>query len=189
MNAKKIQGKYLCVGDLGGAYTLTGADRDATMSLTTDDPINLLAVNNKGARSIFLCGNTRTRITRARLRSPAGPGVNSSKPTAGAVVLSFCSMSGGVKDTELDAVKLSIPMWGDWFDVNLDIEPYKTAYSWSDAQIAQGRPVGCFVGYNSALNVDDYNIQDDYNGQTIGAVLDIEIETAGVLDSQYYTIM
>lgn len=189
MDAKKIQGKYLCVGDLGGAYTLTGADRDATMTLTTNDPINLLAVNNKGARSIFLCGNTRTRITRARLRSPAGPGVNSAKPTAGAVVLSFCAMVGVTQDTELDAVKLAIPTWGDWFDVNMDIEPYKTVYSWSDAQITQGRPVGCFVGYNSALNIDDYNIQDDYNGQTIDAVLDIEIETAGVLDSQYYTIM
>jgi hypothetical protein len=189
MNATKIQGKYLCVGDLGGAYTLTGADRDANMALTTDDPVNLLAVNNKGARSIFLCGNTRTRITRARLRSPAGPGVNSAKPTAGAVVLSFCSMSGGVKDTELDAVKLSIPTWGDWFDVNLDIEPYKTAYTWNAGQIAQHKPVGVFIGYNSNLKIDDYNVQDDYVGQVIGAVLDIEIETAGVLDSSYYTIM
>lgn len=189
MNATKINGKYLCVGDLGGAYTLTGADRNASMALTTDDQIYLLAVNNKGARSVFLCGNTRTTIKKARLRSPAGPGVNSAQKIAGTVVLSFRAMLGGAGDTELDAVKFSIPTWGDWFDVNLDIEPYKTAYSWSDAQITQGRPVGCFVGYNSALNVDDYNIQDDYNGQTIGAVLDLEIETAGVLDSQYYTIM
>ena len=189
MNATKIQAKYLCVGDLGGSYTLTGADRDASMLLTTHDPINLLAVNNKGARSIYLCGNTRTRITRARLRSPAGPGVSSANPTAGAVVLSFCAMVGVTQDAELDAVKLAIPTWGDWFDVNLDIEPYKTAYSWSDAQILQGRPVGCFVGDNSLLKIDDYNIQNDYVGEAIGAVLDIEIETAGVLDSQYYTIM
>jgi hypothetical protein len=187
--ANKVQGRYLIVGNLGGAYELTGANRDAQIALNTDDPINLLAVNNKGARSVYLCANVKARILRARLRSPHGPGINSAKPTAGAVVLSFCSMLGGAKDTELDAAKIAIPTWGDWFDVNLDIEPYKTAYNWTAGQIAQKKPVGAFIGYNSALNIDDFNVQEDYVGETVGAVLDLEIETAGVIDSQYYTIM
>lgn len=187
--ANKIQGRYLLVGDLGGAYELTGANRDAEMALTTDDPINLVAVNNKGARAVYLCANVKTKILRVRLRSPQGPGINSAKPTAGAVVISFCSMLLGVKDTELDAAKIAIPTWGDWIDVNLDIEPYKTAYNWTDGQIAQNKPVGAFIGYNSALKIDDFNVQDDFIGQTVGAVLDLEIETAGVIDSQYYTIM
>lgn len=187
--ANKVQGRYLLVGDLGGAYELTGANRDAEMALTTNDPINLVAVNNKGARSVYLCANVKTKILRVRLRSPQGPGINSAKPTAGAVVISFCAMVSGAKDTELDAYKIAIPTWGDWIDVNLDIEPYKTAYNWTAGQIAQNKPVGAFIGYNSALKIDDFNIQNDYVGETVGAVLDIEIETAGVIDSQYYTIM
>lgn len=189
--ANKVQGRYLLVGDLGGAYELTGANRDAEMALTTDDPINLVAVNNKGARSVYLCANVKTKILRVRLRSPQGPGINSAKPTAGVVVISFCAMLLGVKDTELDACKIAIPTWGDWIDVNLDIEPYnkEPPYNWTAGQIAQHKPVGAFIGYNSALKIDDFNVQEDFVGQTVGAVLDLEIETAGVIDSQYYTIM
>ena len=186
--ANKVLGRYLLVGDLGGAYELTGANRDAEMALNEHDQINLLSVNNNGARNVYLCANVKTRILRARLRSPQGPGINSAKPTAGAIVISFCAILGG-QDGELDAYKITIPTWGDWFDVNIDIEPYKTPYNWTDGQILQHKPVGAFIGNNSVLKVDDFNVQDDFIGQTVGAVLDLEIETAGVIDSQYYTIM
>lgn len=187
--ANKVQGRYLIVGNLGGAYELTGANRNAQMTLNEHDQINLLAVNNNGARSIYLCANVKTRILRARLRSPQGPGINSAQPTAGAIVISFCAMLGGAQDGEVDAYKIAIPTWGDWFNVNIDIEPYKRPYNWTADQIGQGKPVGAFIGYNSALNIDDFNVQADYVGETVGAVLDLEIETAGVIDSQYYTIM
>lgn len=186
--ANKVQGRYLIVGDLGGAYELTGANRDAEMALNEHDQINLLAVNNNGARNVYLCANVKTRILRARLRSPQGPGINSAKPTAGAIVISFCAMLGG-QDAELASYKIAIPTWGDWFDVNFDIEPYKTPYNWTDGQILQNKPVGAFIGNNSLLKIDDFNVQDNYIGQEVGAVLDLEIETAGVIDSQYYTIM
>ena len=33
------------------------------------------------------------------------------------------------------------------------------------------------------LFVDDFNVQDDYLGQTFGAFLELSIDTAGVLDN------
>jgi hypothetical protein len=33
------------------------------------------------------------------------------------------------------------------------------------------------------LFIDDYNVQDEYIGQTFGAVLEMLVDTAGVLDN------
>lgn len=183
-----IQAKYNFVAGLPDVYTLTGNDRAAELSLTQNTVISFYVVGNKAGGPCFFNGDTAINIKRMRVRSPKAPGVSAATSTAGVITLSFCAMIGSNADTELDAARVNIPKWGEWFEANIKIEPYKTTYAWTDTQITQHKPVGVVIGYNSSMNVDDYNVQEDYVGQDVDVAIDLEIETAGVISSSTYVI-
>lgn len=188
MAASQILGLYVVTGSTGASYTLTGANRNASIG-ATPGAINMNCVNSPNGSAVYLIGDNVTTIKRARLRCPAGPGMNSAQLVAAQIVLSFQAILGGSGDTELDAIKLTVPKWGEWLEVNAKIKPFKTAYSWNDTQVTQHKPVGLFIGSASNFNFDDFNIQADYVGEAVAPVLDLEIDTAGVVDANYYTIL
>lgn len=183
-----IQAKYNFVGGLPDVYTLTGNDRAADLPLSQFTVISFFVVGNKAGGAAFFNGDTAINIKRMRVRSPKAPGVSSGTSTAGVITLSFCAMFGFTADAELDAARVNIPKWGEWFEANIKIEPYKTPYAWTDGQVLQHKPVGVVVGYNSYMNIDDYNVQADYIGQDVDVAIDLEIETAGVISSSTYVI-
>lgn len=183
-----IQSRYNCVAGLPDVYTLTGNDRAARLTLAQNTVLSFFVVGNKAGGTAFFNGDTFINIKRMRVRSPKAPGVSAGTSTAGVITLSFCAMLGFTADSELDAARVNVPKWGEWFDSNIKIEPYKTAYAWNDTQLTQHKPVGAVIGYNSYMNVDDYNVQADYIGQDVDAAIDLEIETAGVISSSTYVI-
>lgn len=183
-----IQAKYNFVAGLPDVYTLTGNDRAAVLSLAQNTVISFYVVGNKAGGISFFNGDTAINIKRMRVRSPKAPGVSAGTSTAGVITLSFCAMLGFNADTELDAARVNIPKWGEWFEANIKIEPYKTPYAWTGTQITQHKPVGAVIGYNSYMNVDDYNVQADFVGQDVDVAIDLEIETAGVISSSTYVI-
>ena len=188
MAAQKIQAKYNCVAGTPDTYTLTGNNRAAVLSLAQNTVLSFFVVGNKAGGTAFFCGNTAINIKRMRVRSPKAPGVSAGTSTAGVITLNFCAMLGFNADTQLDSARVNVPKWGEWFDANIKIEPYKTAYAWTDTQLTQHKPIGAVIGYNSYMNVDDYNVQADYIGQDVDAAIDLEIETAGVISSSTYVI-
>ena len=74
--------------------------------------------------------------------------------------------------------------WNEWEDVNVDLKPYK------NIQLAESPAVTSIeLGQTDIdFTCDDFNIQDDYVGQGVQAMLELDVETAGLLDSDTRSI-
>ena len=74
-----------------------------------------------------------------------------------------------------DSTFINVPNWGEWFDCNMKLSPYKRT----------GHGTENFVGLsinpsNNLFSCDDYNVQNDYIGQGVTPIIYMEIETAGL---------
>ena len=92
--------------------------------------------------------------------------------------------------TELDTRLLKFPSWGEWYDINATLRPHKTTTTWTAGEIANHKPVNFMIDYvQTYFNVDDYNIDNAYKGQTMTPILEMELETGGgMIESSQYNI-
>lgn len=182
--AKQIQGKYFLQAKLPGSYTLTGADRVASMGANDltyigVESINAPAVSN---RVVFPVENIVT-IKRVRIVANAGPGIQAGvNHYAGQFILSMARDDGEGNVTKFDECPVIIPNWGEWYEINMTLKPFKRTGGDTSAEFV-GMAVDKTVDTLAMFYVDDYNIQEDYIGQGITPILQMEVETAGLVCS------
>ena len=180
-----IRGKYVIYSFLPITYTLTGENRQGRFAFDdTHDEITLKAQNapSEPVYGVSIVSENDITIKRARIVPRGAAGLLASPGTlAGQLFLNAYT-----KDTEenritLDYVHLDFLQWGEWENVNAILKPYKNAEF-----LPVPLPGTCdlFISRAAAkFTADDYNIQDDYVGQGVQALLEMEIETAGLSDS------
>lgn len=180
--AKKIQGKYFLQADIPTSYILTGADRAGSMGLNdltelVVESINAPAVSN---RVVFPVESNVT-IKRVRLVANGGPGIQGGvNHYAGQFILSMATDDGEGNVTKFDEFPVIIPNWGEWYDINMVLRPFKRTGGNSTAQFV-GMAIEKTLDALAMFYVDDFNIQDDYIGQGVTPILQMEIETAGLV--------
>lgn len=184
-----IRSKYVVYSFLPITYTLTGNDRQARFTFDdTQDQIRLKAQNapSEPVYGVGLISNNDITIKRARIVPRGGAGLLASPGTlAGQLFLNAYTIDTDNNRITLDSVHLDFLQWGEWENVNAVLKPYKNTGS------AEPLPGACdlFIsGATSKFTADDFNIQADFVGQGVQALLEMEIETAGLSDYDTHAI-
>lgn len=196
---KKIAGKYsiYCKLPFGAdgtaaAYEFTGNDRDANFTASIPDKIlnTVCTSSDLGGGFAAFAYNANLVITRARLNPEGAPGLQCSPgELAGRFYLSMRKGPQGVDPDsgnlgdELDLIKLTFKYWGEWVEINGTLRPYKTITDWSNYEDWERICRLCFKYQNSVFTCDDFNLQEDFVGQDLGASLELEIEAPGIYSS------
>lgn len=185
-----IAGRYgLTINITNAQYTFNGNNRDAQFTPMPPDIVvaaNCVQINYYGAQALG-CGDSDFVIKRARIISSGAPGLQPPElKRAAQINLDLCKQDG----TLLDGVILKLQNWNEWTDINATLRPYKTKPSWSDGELVNNKPVFfCPRHLNTYYNVDDYNLQAAYVGQTVSPILELDVEsTGGMVESYNYSI-
>lgn len=180
MASQEIQGKYLLYCFiLNASYTLTGADRAGNFGITgaqNEIEVDALSANNQNPAIVCNVENELT-IKRIKIEANGGPGIKAGvNHLAAQFQLQLVRKDADNNIVKFDSTQVNIPEWGEWFDLNLVLRPYKRIdgnrnfdFLWFS-----------IVPSTSHFYVDDYNIQADYINQGITPVLYMEVETAGL---------
>lgn len=187
-----IANLYTVSAPLNAQYTFTGNDRDATFAINAPDaPLNLSCASSSTSAYVAALYDTVINVKRVRLVSAGAPGLQRTEQhAAAAFVLAARALDESLSYKTLDTCVIKILNWNEWADVNLKLRPFKTQVNFSDSQITQHKPVDLFALYqNSGFYCDDYNLQAAYVGETFTPVLEIEIETGGMVEKSQYGII
>lgn len=180
-----IRGKYVVYSFLPITYTLTGGTRQGRFDFDdTQDEIRLKAQNAPGepVYGVQLVAQNDCTIKRARIVPRGGAGLLASPGTlAGQLFLNAYTYDTEENRITLDSIHLDFLQWGDWENVNAVLKPYKY-----EENLPIPLPGACSLfisGAASKFTADDFNVQEDFVGQGVQALLEMEIETAGLSDS------
>lgn len=151
-------------------YKLTGANREAKIqNNSTTNALSVKAINKGGVEVVF--PSTDVTITGARL-SDGGLGLVAGERTAANLVLVFgTKLNTDALDETVTEVPLAI---GEW---NRDESQALNAV------LKATTPIYIFIKADSIINISDFNVQDDWVGQEITPVLELEIETDHLLST------
>lgn len=184
-----IAGRYgLTIVISKATYEFTGNDRNAQFVATY--PNETVAANCTqifgGSAQAVAIGECNFIIRRARIISSGAAGVRAPTGSRAAQVhLKLEKQLGG----ELDDVFLKFQNWNEWTEINATLRPYKNKPTWLDAEIVNHKPAFFVVDYNySYYNVDDYNVQAAYVGQSFTPILELDVEAAGMLETSNFNI-
>ena len=185
MASKNIKGRYDLYTPLAdAAYTLTGADRNATFGFTgTQDELNTRCLDFPGNINgkIAVPVENLVTIKKIKLWPRGGFGLqNSPLYMAGKFYLELGRTDPDTSTFIVyDKVAVNIPNWGEWFDVDAVLKPFNRLDNNSDFDFMQFS-----IAYDTAVfSCDDYNLQADYVGQGISPALEMIVETAGLVDA------
>ena len=181
MAKTNIIGRYHLRAVINTSYEFTGNNRAASFVYPNlSDELILSCVNAPQAQTALLTGQASATIKRARLISAGAPGLsipNDGTPAA-AIWLSLTSNFG----TGKEIFKLRFSNWNEWEETDIELEPYKYIGSWTSSAAAGNYAVKVNIEQqpDTEFNLDDFNIQADYVGETFTPVLELEIVTAGM---------
>ena len=182
-DVKKIQGNYFCQANVTASYTLTGANRQAGFDITGDKQqllcrcINAPIVN---AAVVFPVEHI-VNIRRIRLIANGGQGIQAAiNHNAAEFLLAAMRTDADSNLIVYDRCPVIIPNWGEWFAINMELSPFKRLDDEVDFDYV-GLGIEKTGIPQSMFNVDDYNIQDDYVNQGITPVLQMGLETSGLV--------
>lgn len=181
----EIRGKYVVYSFLPITYTLTGESRQGRFAFDdTQDEIRLKAQNApvEPVYGVQLLAQNDTTIKRVRIVPRGGAGLLASPGTlAGQLFLNAYTYDTEENRITLDTVHLDFLQWGEWENVNAVLKPYK-----NEKYLPVPLPSACSLFISGAagkFTADDFNVQDDFIGQGVQALLEMEIETGGLSDS------
>lgn len=184
----KVQGLYTLHAHInGGTYTFTGADRFASFGITgAEQSLNLICFGAPSlAGSVKLPVENEIKIKAVRLIAQGAPGLqNAPGQLAGKFRLDCVGDDGNGTLYQYDDIFLHIPNWGEWFDTNISLRPYKRTggnheYTMLDLAVNPD---------NALFQLDDFNIQDDFIGQGTSAEIELLIDTAGIWDTANHVL-
>lgn len=182
--AKQIQGKYFLQANIPTSYTLTGADRAGSMGLNDLTELIVESINSPGVSNrVYFPVEHVVTIKRVRIGANGGPGIQGGvNHYAGQFILSMARDDGEGNVTKFDECPVIIPNWGEWYDVNMSLRPYKRTGGDTSAEFV-GMAIEKTLDAVAMFYVDDFNIQEDFVGQGVTPILQMEIETAGLVVS------
>lgn len=185
--------KYLLWANTQCSYTLTGANRQATFNIGSQDKVidTFVMANDVVISPVkgFLNYENLCTINRARL-VPAGAWGAHPAPVSVAGRLSIAVVAGidGKKLDNTDGDTLTVfslyfENWDEWTEFNINVEPFKKKVNWDEYQHAADKKPCSFkiLEHAQFFSIDDYNIQSAYIGKDIHPMIDFEIDTAGMV--------
>ena len=179
MNPQKIKGTYTIrasINDLVNGYQFTGVDRNA--QLDAADDFMLLAkcddIDRPLNTAVSFISNNVLNIKAARIITSGAAGLRAALNSSIAAALTLIGRATNSATAEaLGGFTFGMDYFNEWQELNIKYVPKK---------VNDNYYLSVDHAY-SKLFIDDYNVQDDYLGQTFTATLELLIDTAGVLDN------
>ena len=189
---KNIQGHYyiqapLFIGgdpDQRDLYTYTNANRNGSVLFAQDCNLSFIQLDNAkplnygDVRAFITQG--RLLIKRARIFTPGSPGICPAQGSRAArlIMLSYRNIDG--VDVSGDGFEIKFDYYNEWQNLNYIFENYKFQQDNPTADYYLLKIPGQSPAY---MTVDDYNLQSAYEGKTLRAFLELEIDCgAGMLN-------
>lgn len=178
----EIQGKYDVFAHIPNAsYTFTGNDRNATFGISNfSGPLDLRCLSCPSTQSAKVAIPVENDVTIKRVKIwPVGAYGLQNSPSKMAAGMSLLVGGGDSSDFKLyHYTALVVPNWGEWFEVNLKLKPYRRISGDNSYNY-----VGFAIDKDETLfSLDDFNIQDIFisDSQVVTPAIEMEIETAGL---------
>ena len=181
--------KYLKT-DAVASYELTGAAATATVTPTSKDLV-LTRLDNGAGGTNYINMNYPQKIRKAKL-DMGGTGVLLARTALAGVVdlevyVPAAFAASGV-DTQIYSFKVSLETYEAFEDKTIEI-PANTGSSW-DAAYEAARPAALRLnGLNSTLYIADFNVQDDFVGQTLNIFLTLGLDVSKLVASDGTTVI
>lgn len=178
----QLYNKAATLADGGGVlYEFTNNDRNADVGSAYRCDLDFiqqdtLSIDSYNGLRRFLSKN-KLLINRARLVTPGAPELQPSPGEhAARLLLQTYADDGDGNETEGNAIQLKLDFFNEWQNFNVWFENFN---------IVSGDGTYKFKMPDTRwhLNVDDYNLQSAYEGESLYAFLELEIDTAGLLTS------
>lgn len=179
MAKETIQGVYRLGANLTGnfpTYHLTGADRNANDAPTSVDVNFEILDQAANSNAQFRTQNTH-RIKRARIVTSGCEGLRAGLNSI-AFVITLVAYDPVNNITGTKYAMLKFLNFNEW--TNFDV--FFNAFE-DDLIKDSEKFVFRLVPQVTNFNIDDFNIQDDYVGQPVSFYLEMEIDTAGIYNS------
>lgn len=179
MNPQKIKGTYTIrasINDLVNGYQFTGADRNAQLDAAADFMLLVKCddIDRPLNTAVSFISNNVLNIKAARIITSGANGLRTALNSSIAAALTLIGRATNSATAEaLGGFTFGIDYFNEWQELNIKYVPKK---------VNDNYYLSVDHSY-SKLFVDDYNVQDDYLGQTFTATLELLIDTAGVLDN------
>lgn len=176
----QLYNKAATLADGGGVlYEFTNNDRNADIGSAYRCDLNFiqqdtLSVDSYNGLRRFLSKN-KILIKRARVVTPGAPGLQPSPGEhAARLLLESYAADGDGNETVGNAIQIKLDFFNEWQEFNVWFENFN---------IVSGDGTYKFKMPDTRwhLNVDDYNLQSAYEGESLYAFLELEIDTAGLL--------
>lgn len=151
-------------------YELTGANREAKIqNYSITNALSVKAINKGGVEVVFPSADVA--IKGARL-SDGGLGLVAGERLAADLVLIFgTKLNTDALDETIAEVPLTI---GEW---NRDESQALNAV------LKAAEPIYIFIKDNGIINISDFNVQEDWVGEEVTPMLELEIETDHLLST------
>lgn len=176
---KTIKGKYTLRAGLSpivNGYAFTNNDRTAELGASADFMLTLSCddIDRPINKVVSLISNNRLNVLRARLLTSGAPGLQPAQNSS--VSASILIVGRATNDVSADSVggfSFGLDHFNEWQDVGVSFVP---------AKVNDNYYLSIDHTY-SKIFFDDYNLQKEYEGETFNLFLELEIDTAGVLDN------
>lgn len=177
MNPKKIKGTYTVRAGLSAVvngYTFAGDNRNAQLVANDSQMLNFrcddirVPLNN----TCSFISNNNIRIKSARIVTNGAAGLRPAINNKAANILLLGRALNDITSQNLGSIYLGFDFFNEWQEIEADFLPSKVNDNFYFS----------FDKDYTRLTVDDYNIQEEYIGESFNAVLEMIIDTAGILD-------
>lgn len=180
---EKIASKYNISLELTPyRYQFTGNNRNVSVSAVNDLDISGASCSQQvkfSSVSVRPKYDNIFTIKRARILSTGAAGLRA--PEGGLACLISFGLIDEDDSTLISRLFLRIKEWNEWEDINVDLRPFETVHTFTDEEKLKSLSyrIGQVV---TKFYIDDYNIQSAYIGQYVTPVLNLDVETAGMVN-------
>lgn len=189
LTEKEPMYKYLKT-DAVASYELTGAAATATVQPTSKDLV-LTRLDNGAGGTNYLNMNYPQKIRKAKLDMCGTDVLLARTALAGVVDLEVyvpAAFAASGVDTMIDSFKVSLETYEAFEDKTIEI-PANTGSSWAAAYEA-ARPAALRMnGAGSELHIADFNVQDNFVGQTLNIFLTLGLDVSKLVASDGTTVI
>lgn len=181
MDKKKILGNYTVRCSLNSfmnGFVFTGNDRETVLQPSTDEIKNFYCseIDRPVYKDISFLSNNILRIKEARIVTFGAAGLRPSKSEKAANFFISAFKDNDITSEELGSFSFSLDFFNVWEKVNINFIPNNEN---SNKNYYLGMKAN--TGYNQ-ITLDDYNINTKYIGETFTPILEMLVDTAGLLD-------
>lgn len=175
----KILGIYIIkasLKDFTTGFTFQNAGQDEQLTIASDKVLNCNCtdISRPVNNTVSFLVNNVMKIRRARIVTTGAAGLRGGLDDV-AARLSFVAFGLNDTTTPIGGFQLGFEYFNDWENFNIDFMP--------SIMLAPNK--NFYLGVDHAyskMSVEDYNVQADYIGKTFVPFIEMEIDTAGILD-------